>query len=197
MARENEPAARALTQAPVPAMLRPVGSIPTLETERLILRPHRPADFADCLALWSDEATVRFIGGHVQDAQAVWFRMLRYAGMWAMLGFGYWLFEEKATGLFVGEGGLADARRGIPLLEGVPEIGWALARDAGGMGFATEAAGAVCRWADEALEAPVLRCIIEPANVASIRVAEKLGFAVAGEAESERPTLLVLERHRP
>lgn len=132
MGEENEPAARALTGARLVAMLPGVRGVPILETDRLILRPHGRQDFDDCLALWSDEATVRFIGGHVQDAQAVWFRMLRYAGMWPILGFGYWLFEEKETGRFVGEGGLADARRGIPKLEGVPEIGWALTRDAAG-----------------------------------------------------------------
>ena len=171
--------------------------IPLLETDRLILRPHRASDFDDCLALWSDEATVRFIGGQVQDGQAVWFRMLRYAGMWSLLGFGYWLFEEKATRRFIGEGGLADMRRGIPQLEGVPEIGWALSPDVVGKGYATEAARAICHWADTVLAAPSLRCIIEPANIASIRVAEKIGFSVIETVEGDRPTLHILERRRP
>jgi RimJ/RimL family protein N-acetyltransferase len=130
------------------------------------------------LALWSDPETVRFIGGQVQDAQAVWFRMLRYAGMWALLGFGYWLFQDKESGRFVGEGGLADMRRGIAGLEGVPEMGWAVRPYAAGKGYATEAGQAICHWADTVLATPSLRCIIEPANLASIRVAEKIGFSV-------------------
>jgi RimJ/RimL family protein N-acetyltransferase len=55
---------------------------PTLHSERLILRPHRQEDFLACRMLWSDAEVVRHIGGATQDTQAVWFRMLRYAGMW-------------------------------------------------------------------------------------------------------------------
>jgi RimJ/RimL family protein N-acetyltransferase len=167
---------------------------PTLETERLILRPHRESDFADCLALWSDPRTVRFIGGQVQDAQAVWFRMLRYAGLWALKGFGYWVFTDRATGAYVGEGGVADFRRGIPLLGDVPETGWAMAPDAAGRGLAYEAMSAVLAWADGPRGLPVTRCIIAPDNAASLRLAAKLGYAGIGQAGEADNPLEVLER---
>jgi RimJ/RimL family protein N-acetyltransferase len=179
---------------PPPTMIGGMHDIPLIETERLRLRAHRSSDLADCLALWADPETVRFIGGQVQDAQAVWFRMLRYAGMWALTGYGYWAIEEKATGNYLGEGGLADMCRGMVLLEGVPEIGWALKPQAAGKGFATEAAAAIANWADAALAAPVTRCIIAPDNIGSLRVAHKLDYAEIARIQAQGATLIVLER---
>lgn len=155
---------------------------PLLHTDRLILRPHGLADYPACCALWSDEAVVRHIGGSPQDAQAVWFRLLRYAGMWSLLGYGMWVMEDRATGTMIGEAGLLSAARGLPELDGVPEAGWVLGPQAWGRGLATEAMAAVLGWADVSLDAIAIRCIIEPENGASIKVAAKLGFAVLGDA---------------
>jgi RimJ/RimL family protein N-acetyltransferase len=149
---------------------------PTLETIRLILRPHRVEDYAACKALWADADVVRHIGGQPQDAQAVWFRLLRSAGMWSMLGYGMWVIEERDSGAFLGEAGLLSAERGIAELEGVPEAGWVLAPEGWGRGIATEAMHAIFEWADVHLDSPSVRCIIDPGNAASIKVAEKLGF---------------------
>jgi RimJ/RimL family protein N-acetyltransferase len=149
---------------------------PILDTPRLTLRPHRLDDYADCCRLWGDSDVVRHVGGVPQDAQAVWFRLLRYAGMWALLGYGMWVVEDRASGAFLGEAGLLSAERGLPELEGVPEAGWVLGPDAWGSGIATEAMQAVLVWADAHVATPSIRCIIDPDNTASIRVAEKLGF---------------------
>lgn len=151
---------------------------PTLETIRLILRPHAVADYADCRTLWASPDVVRHIGGTPLDSQAVWFRILRYAGMWSLLGYGMWVIEERDSGAFLGEAGLLSAERGIAELEGVPEAGWVLGPAAWGRGIATEAMQAILDWADAHLDAPSLRCIIDPGNEASIHVAEKLGFEV-------------------
>lgn len=149
---------------------------PILHTERLILRPHAIGDYRACRALWGDADVVRHIGGAVQDAQAVWFRILRYAGMWSMLGYGMWVIEERESGTFLGEAGLLSAERGLAELEAVPEAGWVLGPQAWGRGIATEAMQAILDWADAALGAPSIRCIIDPDNDGSIKVAEKLGF---------------------
>ncbi|WP_336959392.1 GNAT family N-acetyltransferase [Sphingobium aquiterrae] len=168
---------------------------PILTTERLVLRPHRRDDFDHCCALWGDAAVVRYIGGTVQDRQAVWFRLLRYAGMWALLGYGMWVIEERETGAFLGEAGLLNACRGLPELEGVPEVGWVLAPAAWGRGIATEAMRAVLDWADRELRAPVVRCIIEDGNGASIGVAEKLGFVRLSQTQLHGAPILVMDRH--
>lgn len=64
----------------------------------------------------------------------------------------------------------------IPSIEGIPELGWALATPAHGKGFATEAVRTALRWGDEHLERSQTVCIIAPDNVASIHVAEKCGY---------------------
>ena len=83
---------------------------PTLETERLVLRAHRVEDFSDLAALWADPVVTRFISGVPQTAEESWSRLLRYAGHWLLLGFGYWAVEEKATGNFLGEVGFDSTR---------------------------------------------------------------------------------------
>ena len=76
----------------------------------------------------------------------------------------------------LGEAGLLSAARGLPELDAVPEAGWVLGRQGWGKGIATEAMAAILHWADAHLDAPAIRCIIEPDHDASIRVAEKIGF---------------------
>ena len=103
--------------------------------------------------------------------------MLRYAGLWAFLGFGYWALEDKASGTFAGEMGFADFKREIePSLDGMPELGWALAPQFHGRGYTTEALRAIVAWGDTHLDAKRTACIIHPENVQSLRVAEKLGY---------------------
>jgi RimJ/RimL family protein N-acetyltransferase len=135
-----------------------VADIPVLETERLRLRAHRFEDFADCAAMWADPAVARFIGGKPLSEEEAWTKFLRYAGHWALLGFGYWAAEEKATGKFVGEVGFADYKRGIePSLKGTPEVGWVLAPVFHGKGYATEAVRAVVGWSDRCFQESLVR----------------------------------------
>jgi len=151
--------------------------VPILETERLRLRGHRLADFADCATMWADPIVTRHIGGKPFSREEVWARMLRYVGHWAWLGFGYWAVEEKATGELVGELGFADYKRDIqPSIEGTPELGWALASRVHGKGYATEAVREAITWGDEHFGRVRTVCLIHPENVASIRVAEKSGY---------------------
>ena len=155
---------------------------PILLSARLRLRAHVAADYPACKAMWQHPTTIRFIGGLPQSDQEVWFRLLRYAGMWPLQGFGFWAFEDRTTGEYLGEGGLMDARRDLAGLQGIPEAGWALMPQAGGRGIATEAMSAVLDWADAHLSATRTGCIINPDNTASLRVAAKLGFV-----ETDRP----------
>ena len=100
--------------------------IPTLETERLTLRPHRLDDFEAHAALWADEKVVRFITGAPSTREQSWSRMLRIAGMWHHMGFGFLAIVERESGRFIGEAGFPEARREMePSIEGTMEIGWA------------------------------------------------------------------------
>ena len=168
--------------------------IPILETERLRLRGHRLEDFVHSAAMWADARITEHTTGKPQSEEESWTRFLRYAGHWSVMGFGYWVVEEKASGNFLGEVGFADYKRDIqPSLKGVPEIGWALAAHAHGKGFATEAVRAVVAWADEHLPSPQTACIINPENLPSIRVAVKCGYRESQPATYKgQPTKLFI-----
>ena len=171
-----------------------IDDVPILETERLILRRHRAGDLADCAAMWAEPEIVRHISGRPSTIEESWGRLLRYVGHWALLGFGYWVVEERATGAFLGEVGFADYRRDIePRLDGMPELGWVLASHAHGRGFATEAARAVIAWGDAHLGAAHIACIVAPEHTASIRVAEKCGFRLLQATTYKgEPTLMFM-----
>ena len=166
--------------------------VPVLETERLRLRGHGIGDLADCAAMWADPEVIRYTTRKPLTEEESWTRLLRYVGHWALMGFGYWVVEEKATGRFAGEIGFADFKRDIePSLKGVPEIGWALASQAHGKGYATEAVRAAVAWGDANFGVARTACLIDPENLASVRVAEKCGYReLQRTAYKERPILM-------
>lgn len=148
-----------------------------LEADRIRLRRHRLEDLESCVAMWADPNVTRFIGGKPSTSQQTWFRMLQYGGHWDVLGYGYWVIEEKTTNAFVGEIGFADFKRTISLsMSGVPEAGWALASQFHGKGLATEALQTALAWADVHPAFDRTVCMVAPDNAASIRVAEKSGY---------------------
>lgn len=173
-----------------------ITAAPILETERLRLRALRFADKDAHIAMWADERVTRFIGGEPRPPDVSWGKFLGAAGLWSVMGFGYWAFADKASDALIGMGGLSYFGRGIAELEGVPEAGWAFDADHWGMGLATEAMTAILGWADTQLRAPETRCIIDPGNAASERVAAKLGFSRFAEDDTLGHVVAVYRRER-
>lgn len=170
---------------------------PTLITERLLLRAHESADFDDLLTMWSDENVVRHIGGRPSTADEVWTRLLRYGGLWPLLGFGYWRIAERRTDRYIGDAGIADFRRGLGEgFDGAPETGWAILPWAQGRGMAAEAMGAVLGWADAAATLPRTVCIIDPQNTPSLKLAGKLGYRSMGLRDFRGSQTEAFERER-
>lgn len=171
-------------------------NIPALATERLILRAHNADDFAACVALWTDPAVTRFIGGRPSTSEEVWQRILRYAGLWQVCGYGYFLATERQSGALVGEFGLADFHRDIARPFGdTPEAGWVVLPQYHGMGMAFEAMTAVLAWADAAT--PRTACMIDPANAPSLKLAARLGYAeYARTTYKDSPTILLAREGR-
>ncbi len=169
---------------------------PPLDTARLTLRAHRLEDFPECAQLWADPQVTRFIGGKPATSEEVWAKVLRNAGHWALLGYGYWVVREKGTGRFVGEVGLADLHRTLqPSLAGAPESGWVLSPWAHGKGFATEAVTAVLAWGAAHLPGGGRTvCIIDPGNEASLRVARKCGYREWVRTTYREEPVILLER---
>lgn len=168
---------------------------PSIETERLILRGHRVADFGAYLALVSDPRVMRFITGAGLPREQAWARLLRYAGTWALFGYGMWAIEEKASGRFVGEAGFLASKRDMqPTTEGTLETGWLIAAEVQGRGYASEAVGAAVAWAERNVAGMRMTCIIDPDNAASLRVAAKFGFAERARATYQNAALILFER---
>ncbi len=146
-----------------------------LETARLTLRPHGVEDFDGLKAMWADPAIVRYLGGVPSSAEDSWARLLRYAGSWSLLGYGFWAIRRRDTGEYIGDVGFLDAHRtGVEGFGGDPEIGWSLVAAAHGQGFATEAVAATLGWGAGRFR----RCVamINPDNDASVAVATRCGF---------------------
>jgi RimJ/RimL family protein N-acetyltransferase len=150
--------------------------VPVLETERLRLRGHAMADFEASAAMWAEPVVTQFIGGKPSTREESWRRFMSFPGHWALLGFGYWLIEERATGAYVGDGGFGNFKREIdPPFTG-PEQGWALRPSMHGKGYATEAMQAVVAWGESHFGRRDFVCMIAPENAPSHRVAERLGY---------------------
>ena len=168
---------------------------PAIDSARLSLRGHTTQDFIDRAAMWGDEAVARYIGGRPSTLEEVWSRLLRYAGHWTLLGFGYWAVRETATGRFVGEVGLSDFHRPLDLpFDGLPEAGWALAPWAQGKGYATEAVTAALDWGADHFGSPRAWCLISPENAPSIRVAERVGFREHARATYHDAPTIIFQR---
>ena len=164
---------------------------PILTTERLTLRRHRITDYEDCCLLTSDPEAVRTIYRQPMSREDTWNRLLRFAGHWSLLGYGLLVVEERPAGRVVGEVGLADFHRGLGEdFDPFPEFAWMMASEVHGRGYATEAARAVLDWMETSFAPKRTVCMIDPDNIPSLRVAEKLGFQVFGEAQYKDLSLI-------
>jgi RimJ/RimL family protein N-acetyltransferase len=165
--------------------------VPVIETERLTLRGWDESDFPTIAALFADEDTMRFLGG-VMDAPTAWRAVATQIGHWAMRGYGFFALEEKSTGACIGWCG-----PWFP--HGWPdkEIGWSLAPEARGKGYATEAAEAI---AALCLYRTGLELCHQPDrqdNTASIAVADPAGCDAANRRTSPLPiSPAIVYRHQ-
>jgi RimJ/RimL family protein N-acetyltransferase len=151
--------------------------IPDVATSRLLLRPFTEADLEPWAEIVADEETTRFIGG-VQSRDQAWRSMALYHGHWVLRGFGQWAVERRVDGRFIG-------RAGLWYPEGWPEleVGWTLARDVWGEGFATEAGAAAMEWGFSTLGLKRMAAVIDPDNAKSRAVAVRLGMSLDYETE--------------
>ncbi len=147
--------------------------IPTIATERLVLRAMTRADFPAFAGLWADPAVTAHILREPRDETASWRSFLMNAGSWAVDGIGQSAITHQ--GVFIGQAGFFDARRGVGAdFDGVPECGWVIAPAHQGQGFATEALVALHRWFDDGHSES--RTLITVGHVASERLAARLGY---------------------
>jgi len=154
---------------------------PVIETPRLILRPPRSEDFEPWCAFSADPEAARHIGGVMAPPQ-VWRSMMTVAGAWALEGFSMFSVVEKASGRWIG-------RLGPWRPAGWPgaEVGWGIIRECWGRGYATEGAAAAMDFAFDTLGWDEVIHTIEPANVNSQAVAQRLGSSILRQARLPPP----------
>ena len=151
----------------------------TLETERLLLRMFREDDFEQYARLCSDPEVVRYLGdGKTLNRSEAWRQMAMIIGHWELRGYGPWAVEERVNGNLVGRIGFFNP-------EGWPgfELGWTLAREFWGRGYATEGARRALAYAFTEMGREHVISLIRPDNHPSIRVAERLGERLEGSVQ--------------
>ena len=151
-------------------------NVPVLETERLTLRGFREDDLDEMAAISADPEVTKWVGDDDGlSREDTWRRIAYWVGHWELRGCGQWALIERETGRLVGRAGLLQPEAWPGL-----EVGWLVAREHWGRGFAPEAGRASADWARDELGATHIISLIEDSNERSARVAEKLGMSVEG-----------------
>lgn len=149
---------------------------PTIETDRLVLRPFVDTDAPRYWEILTAPAVATAL--YVPDGFGIdqaWGQMAMWRGQFALRGTGQWAVVERATGRMIGRAGTHRPERAD--WPGI-EIGWVLDPDRWGNGFATEAGRASVEWAFAHHDVDALFSVILPENAPSAAVAERLGFSL-------------------
>ncbi len=166
-----------------------------LETPRLWLRPLSWDDLEDLACIYADPRVTRFISttGLPRSREETLFFLKRITTAQQERGLSLWAFVLKETGHVIGRGGPS-----FQEVEGQEEleIGWALAYNYWGQGLASEAARAARDYLFWELGQERLISIIDPPNVASQRVAEKLGSIYERDAVAFGKTCRIYALHK-
>ncbi len=158
-----------------------------LRTERLLLRQWRPEDRAPFAALNADKRVLEHFPGLLSAAKSDELAVKLEREI-AERGYGFWAVEVPGVTPFAGFVGISQPGFKAHFTPNV-EIGWRLAWDHWGQGYATEAARAVVAFAFGTLQLPALVSYTVPANVRSRWVMEKLGFTRNGDDDFDHPSL--------
>ncbi len=146
----------------------PTTHIPTLETRRLVLRGPEPGDYPNFKATFSSYRS-RFMGGPL-NAYETWMLYAAEIGHWNIRGYGMWMIHDKVTDETYGMAG-----GWFPAAWPERELAWIIWPDKAGHGYALEATHAARRYFYDQLGWEGAVSYIDPKNLDSIRLAERLG----------------------
>lgn len=160
----------------------------TLSTTRLTLRPWKDADIEPFVALNADPRVCEYypVQGYERTQSLAFIARIREE--MTRYGFGLWAVEVKATGRFIGYVGLKHLRLTHPLSPNI-EVGWRLAYEAWGQGYASEAAKEALRYGFETLALPEIVAFTVPANKRSLAVMKRIGMVADPTRDFLNPDL--------
>ena len=167
--------------------------IPTIDTDRLRLTAFGERHFEAYASMLADPGSTKFVGdGEPLDRMNAWRSMAMLLGHWQLRGYGMWAIELRDSGKFIG-------RVGLHRPEGWPdlELGWMLAANRRGHGYATEGARAALDFAFGEVGAQRLVSLIRIDNGAAERVARRLGARQATTIDFLGGATLVYVYHPP
>ena len=145
-----------------------------LETKRLILRQFTPEDAADNYRIYTDLENMKFMGRQPDSVEFERDQIRKHIfNYYDKHGFGLWATVVKENNQLIGRCGLLYQQ-----IEDAPEfeVSYLLDKHFWGQGLATEAAREIVRLGFEKYKFPRIVALIIPENIASIRVAEKIGM---------------------
>jgi RimJ/RimL family protein N-acetyltransferase len=151
-----------------------VVTIPEVSTNRLQLRGWRDADRAPFAAMNADPVVMEHFPAPL-DRAASDALVDRFLEHWAEHGFGIWAVERRGDAKFIGLAGMYRPSFEAHFTPAV-EVGWRLAHDAWGHGYATEAGAAALRFGFEQARLDEIVSFTVPANERSRRVMERIGM---------------------
>ena len=143
-------------------------TIPVLETQRLILRGPEAEDYPNFQATFTSYRA-RFMGGPL-NAYEAWMLYAAEIGHWRIRGYGMWMIHDRETDATLGMAG-----GWMPAKWPEREIAWVIWPDAAGHGYALEAVHAARKFFYRDLNWDGAVSYIDPKNLDSIRLAERLG----------------------
>ena len=161
---------------------------PVLTTPRLTLRQQRRSDYELLVDLYTTDRA-RYIGGP-QKPDQVWRGFMNSVGHWPILGMGGWAIDLTATGQTIGEVAVCQ-----PPEFPETEIGWVLFEGFEGHGYALEAATAARDYARTVIAPASLVSYVDPANIPSARLAERLGATLDPAAPTPNGDPCLVFRH--
>lgn len=162
--------------------------IPTIQTDRLTLRPMRAADWSDYHQLMASERSI-YMGGPFCTA-AAWGMFCADHAQWSLFGCGALMIDTTAAGNCIGQVSINAG----PLYPEY-ELGWMLFPGAEGQGFAFEAATALREWGQGVEHIDTLVSYVDPENLRSINLAQRLGATLDSCAPRPDPTDLVYRHY--
>ena len=158
-----------------------------IESQRLLLREWRESDLEAFAGLCADAGVMEHFPSTLTPAQSAEF-VARIRQHFVKCGYGFWAVECRNGPPFIGFVGLMQVGFDAPFTPAV-EIGWRLAREAWGRGYASEAASAALRWAFESLELDEVVSFTVPANTRPWKVIERIGMRRSPADDFDHPRL--------